>query len=61
MKQINLTSVLQKYTSGWVAVSRDYRRVVAHAEKFKDLQKKVKNKRNIVVIQAFANYYNYVS
>ncbi len=61
MTQINLTSLLQKYKSGWVAVSSDYRRVVAHAEKFSDLQKKVQHKKNVVVIQAFANYYNYVS
>lgn len=61
MTSINLTKLLQKYKSGWVAVSDDYSRVIAFAEKFIDLQKKVKNKRNIVVIQAFDNYYNYVS
>ncbi len=61
MTSINLTKLLQKYKSGWVAVSSDYSRVIAYAEKFIDLQKKVKNKKNIVVIQAFDNYYNYVS
>ena len=61
MTPIDLTKLLQKYKSGWVALSNDYSRVVAHAEKFIDLQKKVKNKKNIVVIQAFGNYYNYVS
>lgn len=61
MNQINLTPLLKKYTSGWLAVSSDYRRVIAHAENFIDLQKKVKSKKNIVVIQAFANYYNFVS
>lgn len=61
MSQIDLTKILQKYKSGWVALTNDYSRVVAHAEKFIDLQKKVKDKKNIVVIQAFGNYYNYVS
>lgn len=61
MTPINLTKLLQKYKSGWVALSSDYSRVVAHTEKFIDLQKKVKNKKNIVVIQAFGNYFNYVS
>lgn len=61
MKAVDLTKLLQKYKSGWVAVSDDYSRVVAFAEKFLDLQKKVKNKKNVVVIQAFGNYYNYVS
>jgi hypothetical protein len=53
MTRINLTKLLQKYKSGWVALTSDYSRVVGHAEKFIDLQKKVKNKKNIVVIQSF--------
>lgn len=61
MSPINLTKLLKKYKSGWVAVSSDYNHVVAHAENFIDLQKKVKNRKDVVVIQAFNNYYNYVS
>ncbi|MBI3559954.1 hypothetical protein HY087_02400 [Candidatus Gottesmanbacteria bacterium] len=61
MTAIDLTKVLQTYKSGWVAVTDDYTRVVAHAKKFVDIQKKVKNKKNVVVVQAFDNYYNYVS
>ncbi len=61
MTPIDLTKLLKKYTSGWVALTSDYSRVVAYSKKFIDLQKKVKDKKNIVVIQAFDNYYNYVS
>lgn len=61
MTPIDLTKLLQKYKSGWVAVKSDYSGVVAHSKKLIDLQKKVKNKKNIVVVQAFGNYYNYVS
>lgn len=61
MSPINLTKLLKKYKSGWVAVSSDYNRVVAHAEKFIELQKIVKNKKDVIVIQAFKNYYNYIS
>ena len=61
MAPIDITKLLRKYKSGWVAISDDYSRVIAHAEKFIDLQKKVKNTKNVVVIQAFDNYYNYVS
>lgn len=61
MSPIDLTNLLNKYKSGWVALKSDYTGVVAHANKFSDLQKKVKNKKNIVVVQAFGNYYNYVS
>ena len=56
MSPINLTNLLKKYKSGWVAVSSDYSRVVAHAEKFIELQKIVKNRKDVVVIQAFDNY-----
>lgn len=61
MAPINLTKLLKKYTSGWVALKSDYSGVVAHGNSFIDLQKKVKNKKNIVVVQASGNYYNYVS
>lgn len=61
MKAVNLTKLLRKHTSGWVAVSGDYRRVIASAKNFIDLQKKVKNMQNVVVVQAFGNYYNFVS
>ena len=61
MTKIDLTKLLRNYKSGWVALSSDYSRVVAYADKFIDLQKKVKNTKDIVVLQAFDNYYNYVS
>lgn len=61
MTKLNLTNVLGRYKSGWLALSSDYKRVIAHAEKLIDLQKAVKNKKEIVIIQAASNYYNFVS
>lgn len=61
MTKIDLTKLLQKYKSGWVALSSDYKRVVASAKNFSELQDKLKNRSNVVVIQAFENYYNFVS
>lgn len=61
MTPIDLTKLLKKYKSGWVAVSDDYSRVIAHTEKLIDLQKRIKNNPKVVVIQAFGNYYNFVS
>lgn len=40
MTAIDLTKILQKYKSGWVALTNDYSSVVAHSEKFIDLQKR---------------------
>lgn len=61
MKSINLIKILEKYKTGWVALNSDYTQVVDSAGKFIDLQKKVKNKKNIVIMQAFSNYYDYIS
>lgn len=61
MTKIDLTPILKKYTSGWVALSSDYKRVIATAQKISALQDKIKGKKNVVVIQAFDNYYNFVS
>ncbi len=61
MTAIDLTKLLQKYKSGWVALSDGYSRVIAHADKLIDLQERVKNKKKVIVVQAFENYYNYVS
>lgn len=61
MKRIDLTKILKKYKTGWVALSKDYSQVIAYADKFVDIQKKVQNKQNIVVVQAIGNYYNFVS
>ncbi len=32
MKPIDLTKVIEKYTSGWIALSQDYKRVVGHGK-----------------------------
>ena len=32
MKQIDLTKVIKKYTSGWLALSPDYKKVVGHGK-----------------------------
>lgn len=62
MNTIDLRPLLSKYSSGWIAVSDDYNHVVAHSDNFIDLQKKIqKIKDKVVVVQAFKNYYNYVS
>lgn len=35
MKPIDLTKVLKGYTTGWVALSPDYKRVVGHGKTLK--------------------------
>lgn len=35
MKQIDLTKVIKKFTSGWIALSPDYKKVVGHGKTIK--------------------------
>lgn len=35
MKQIDLTKVIKKYKSGWLALSPDYKKVVGHGKTIK--------------------------
>lgn len=35
MKQIDLTKVVKKFKSGWLALSPDYKRVVGHGKTIK--------------------------
>ena len=35
MKPIDLTKVIKKYTSGWIALSPDYKKVVGHGKTIK--------------------------
>ena len=35
MKQIDLTKIIKKYTSGWLALSPDYKKVVGHGKSIK--------------------------
>jgi len=35
MKQIDLTKIIKKYTSGWLALSPDYKKVVGHGKTIK--------------------------
>ncbi len=58
MKQIDLTRVIKKYTSGWLALSPDYKKVVGHAqtvEKAVD-QAKSGGVKNPVLMRAAKSY-----
>ena len=35
MKQIDLTKIIKKYTSGWLALSPGYKKVVGHGKTIK--------------------------
>ena len=35
MRPIDLTKIIKKYTSGWIALSPDYKKVVGHGKSIK--------------------------
>lgn len=63
MKSINLVKLLKNFTSGWVAVSADYKRVVASGKTLKEVTKKVLQKKtdDVILISAAKNYRGYIT
>ncbi len=61
MTAIDLTKKLKKYKSGWVALDKNHK-VIAHAETFKAISEKVKEKRRqVVLIPASDNYFGFIT
>ncbi len=44
MKPIDLTKIIKKYTSGWIALSPDYRKVVGHGKSIKTVVDQAQSK-----------------
>lgn len=58
MKPIDLSKIIKKYTSGWLALSPDYKKVVGHAptiEKAVD-QAKSEGVKDPVLMRAAKSY-----
>lgn len=63
MQTINLSKVLRDFNSGWVAITSDYKKVVASGKTLKEVTDKVsKEKQNdVVLISASRNYRGFVT
>ena len=63
MQTINLSKILKNYSSGWVAITSDYKEVVAFGKTLKEVTNKVIKKRreDVVLIPASKNYRGYVT
>lgn len=61
MKQINLVALLQPYTSGWVAISADFSKVLLWGKTLLELKEKVRDKKEkIYYFPAGESYANFV-
>ncbi|MBI4028751.1 MAG: hypothetical protein HY376_00060 [Candidatus Blackburnbacteria bacterium] len=58
MKAIDLTKILKGYTSGWVALSADYKKVIVWASSLKVLNRKLEKMGNprVVLLPGMRSY-----
>ena len=54
MGAIDLTKILKHYENKWVAVTKDYKKVIASGKTLKEAMKNVKDK-NIIPIYTYVN------
>ena len=57
----SLDKTLKGYTSGWVSVSKDYRKVIAHGKNLSELVKKIEKRGNPdgYIMKAAADFSSY--
>jgi len=53
----NLEKLLKKYTSGWVVISSDQKKLLAHGKRLSDIAGKYQNG---YILKANKNFSNYV-
>jgi hypothetical protein len=56
MSSGNLEKLLKKYSSGWVVVSKDQKRVLGHGKNFSDVANKFDNGYILKANKDFSNY-----
>jgi hypothetical protein len=63
MQTINLSKILKNYSSGWVAITSDYKKIVASGKTLKEVTNKVarQNRDDVVLIPASKNYRGFVT
>lgn len=63
MSNINLTKLLKNFSSGWVAITSDYKKVVASGKTLKEITHKMEKEGrvDVVLISASKNYRGYVT
>ena len=62
MKKANLAKILQGYTSGWVSISRDYKKVIASGKTLTAVAAKLKKMGNPdgYLMKAAKDYSGYI-
>lgn len=63
MQTVNLSKILKNFSSGWVAISSDYKKVIAFGKTLKEVTEEVKKQKrdDVVLIPAAKNYRGFVT
>lgn len=61
MNTINLSKLLKNFSSGWVAITSDYKKVIASGKTLKEVSGKVAGRTDVVLVSASKNYRGYVT
>ncbi len=61
MSTIDLRNALKLYSTGWVAINKKNNQVVAHANTFGTISKKIKGIKDILLVPASKNYFGFVT
>lgn len=63
MQTINLSKLLKNFSSGWVAITSDYKKIVASGKTLKEVTNKVTRQKryDVVLISASKNYRDLVT
>lgn len=61
MRPVDLTKISASYKSGWVAINKG-NKVIAHAQTFASISKKIKNmEKEVVLLPASKNYFGFIT
>jgi len=62
-KQISLVKLLEKYTSGWIALSANYKKVITSGRSLQEIDRKLERLGNpeVVLISAAKNYRGFIT
>lgn len=63
MRTINLTKLLKGFNSGWVAISPDYKKVIASGKTLQEVSDKVNLQKltDVFLLSVSKNYRGYVT
>lgn len=63
LQTINLSKLLKNFSSGWVAITSDYKEVVASGKSLEEVSQSVEkqNRNDVILISASKNYRGFVT